>query len=136
MASAIYPKGKEQLLGGNIDLDTDTIKARLVNTGTDYTYSALHDFGDDVTAYSGTTDVTLTSGNITLTSGVFDCSDTLTWTSVAIDGAKTVDAVVIYKDTGTPGTSALLSYNELASSVTPDGNNIEITINASGIFAI
>lgn len=135
MASALYPLFKQKLLSGDnaIDFDADTIKIRLVNTGTDYTYSTLHDFIDDVAAYSGTTDQTL--GSKTLTNGVFDAADAV-FSSVAIDGAKNVDAIVVYKDTGTPATSPVIAYLEFSAAKTPNGGDIDIAFNASGLFAL
>ena len=55
MANAIYPIYKAALLGGlaNIDMDGGTVKAALVDTGT-YTYSAAHDFYNDVSGVVGT----------------------------------------------------------------------------------
>lgn len=137
MASGLYDSFKEALLSQNpsIDLDTDTIKARLVNIGTDYTFDAAnHDFINDVTAYNGTTDQTLS--NKTVTDGTFDNTATITFSSVNIDGSKDADAVVIYKDTGTATTSPLVCYLEFAASVTPNGGDIIVDWNASGLFAL
>ncbi|MDN4611472.1 hypothetical protein [Arthrobacter burdickii] len=93
MASARYPLFKQSLLSQSpsVDLDTDTIKVALVNTSTDYTYSASHQYKSSVTSYAGTTDQTLTSPTVAL--GVFDAADS-TFTSVAISGTKTVQALV------------------------------------------
>lgn len=136
MANAFYNSYLESCLSysPSTDLDTDTIKVRLVDTSVDYTFSAAHDFADDVTAYSGTTDYTLAGK--TVTAGVFDDTGTASWTAVAIDAAKTADALVIYKDTGTPGTSPLICYIDDFTAVTPNGSDIEITWNASGIFTL
>lgn len=137
MASALYPKFKQSLLSQSpsVDLDTDTIKVALVNTSTDYTYSAAHQYKSSVTSYSGTTDQTL--GTVSITSGVFDAADS-TFTSVAIDGAKTVQALVIYKDTGVAATSPLIAYIDGFSAITPNGGSITVTYDngASKIFAL
>jgi hypothetical protein len=137
MASALYPKFKESLLSQSpsVDLDTDTIKVALVNTTTDYTYSAAHQYMSSVTSYSGTTDQTL--GTKTVTSGVFDAADS-TFTSVAISGSKTVQALVIYKDTGSAATSPIIAYIDGFTAVTPNGGNITVTWDngASKIFAL
>jgi hypothetical protein len=137
MASALYPKFKESLLSQSpsVDLDTDTIKVALVNTTTDYTYSAAHQYMSSVATYSGTTDQTL--GTKTVTSGVFDAADS-TFTSVAISGSKTVQALVLYKDTGSAATSPLIAYIDGFTAVTPNGGNITVTWDngASKIFAL
>ena len=137
MANAFYTDYLESCLGAGVhsfsDLPTDTIKGALVNTTTDYTYSAAHQDIADVTQYSGTTDQTL--GSKTTTSGVFDAAD-LTFTSVVISGGKDVEAVVHYKDSGTPSTSPLICYHDNFTAVTPNGGDISVQYNASGIFTL
>ncbi|MDQ0923336.1 putative RNA methylase [Pseudarthrobacter sp. W1I19] len=137
MASALYPPFKQSLLSQNpsVDLDTDTIKVALVNVSTDYTYSAAHQYKSSVTSYSGTTDQTLTSPTVAL--GVFDAADS-TFTSVAISGAKTVQALVVYKDTGSAATSPLIAYIDGFTAITPNGGNITVTWDngAAKIFAL
>lgn len=137
MASALYPLFKQSLLSQNpsVDLDTDTIKVALVNTTTDYTYSAAHQYKSSVTSYAGTTDQTLTSPSVAL--GVFDAADS-TFTSVAISGTKTVQALVIYKDTGSAATSPLIAYIDGFTAITPNGGNITVTWDngASKVFAL
>jgi hypothetical protein len=136
MASAVYPKAKESFLGQNpsIDLDTDTIRVRLVNITTDYTYSSSHQYISSVTAYAGTTDATL--GSKTITSGVFDAADAQ-WTAVAISGTKTIGACVIYKDTLTASTSPVIAYIEFTA-ITPNSGNITVAWDngGNGIFAL
>ncbi|SDP33236.1 hypothetical protein SAMN04487914_10889 [Arthrobacter sp. ok909] len=137
MASALYPLFKQSLLSQSpsVDLDTDTIKVALVNTSTDYTYSSAHQYKSSVTSYSGTTDQTL--GTVSITNGVFDAADS-TFTAVAISGSKTVQALVVYKDTGSAATSPLIAYIDGFTAVTPNGGNITVTWDngASKIFAL
>lgn len=133
MANAIYPKFKEALLDGlsNIDINDGTVKAALIDTGT-YTYSAAHDFYDDLSGVVGTPQ---TIGNTTVTNGLFD-GDDVTFTGVS--GAS-VEAVVLYLDTGTPATSRLIAFIDTGVTglpVTPNGGNISIAWNASGIFQL
>jgi hypothetical protein len=133
MANAIYPKYKEALLDGlaNIDVNDGTVKVALVDTGT-YTYSAAHEF---LTSLSGVVGTAQTIGTTTVTNGVFD-GDNVTYT--AVSGA-TVEALVIYIDTGTAGTSRLVAFIDTGVTglpVTPNGGDITITWNASGIFAL
>lgn len=138
MASELYPDYKESALGGGThsfsDLPSDTIKCALVNTTTDYTYGAAHADIADVTTYSGTTNQTLS--NKTVTAGVFDNTADLTFSSVAIDGTKDVEATVHYKDSGLTTTSPVICYHDQFTAVTPNGGDITVAYHASGIFAL
>jgi hypothetical protein len=133
MANAIYPKYKEALLdaAANVDINDGTVKVALVDTGT-YTYNAAHDFYNDVSGVVGTPQ---TIGNTTVTDGVFD-GDNVTYTAVT---GNSVEALVIYIDTGDPATSRLVAYIDTGVTglpVTPNGGDITVTWNASGIFAL
>lgn len=134
MANAVYPKYKQALLDGdtNIDVNDGTVKAALVDTGT-YTYSALHDFYDDVSAAVIGTPQTI--ANTTVTDGLLD-GDNVTFTAVS---GNSVEAIVIYIDTGVAGTSRLVAYLDTGVTglpVTPNGGDITITWNASGIVQL
>ena len=135
MANVLYPKFKEALLSQSpsVDLDTDTIKAALVDTGT-YTYSASHQYYSSVSSAVVGTPVTL--GTKTVTNGVFDAADS-TFSSVS---GSTVEAIVLYKDTGSAATSPLIAYIDSATNlpVTPNGGDIDITWDsgANKIFAL
>lgn len=129
MAAAVYPIALEQFLQGGINLSSANVKAVLIDTGA-YTYSAAHDFLDDVAAGARIG----TSGNLaskTFTGGVFDAADI---TITAVTGA-TVEAVIVYVDTGVASTSRLLCYID-GLSLTPNGGDVTIQWNASGIFSI
>lgn len=133
MANAIYPKYKEALLDAftDIDLQNLTAKVALIDTGT-YTYSDTHDFFNDVSGVVGTPQ-TLSSKSVT--NGVFDAAD-VTFTSVT---GNSVEALLIYIDTGVSSTSRLVAYIDTGVTglpVTPNGGDITITWNASGIFAL
>jgi len=130
MASALYPTFKEALLNKEHDLNSDTIKACLVNLATDYTYSAAHDQLADVTRYAGTTDQTITSP--TIASGVFDGAN-VTFTAVAISGSKTVAAIVLYNDT--LAGDELICYIDGFTPITPNGGDIVVTWGAN-IFSL
>ena len=137
MASAVYPKALQSFLtqSPSIDVDGDTIKVAAVDLTVDYAYSATHQYKSSVTSYSGSTDATLSS--VTGTSGTMDAADlSPAWASLAQSSTKTIGALVVYKDTGTASTSPLIAYIELASAVTPNGGDINITFNASGILSI
>lgn len=132
MANAIYPKAKEKFLDALIDFPTDTIKIALIDTAL-YTYNSADEFWSSASAALVGTAATLASK--TITNGVFDAAD-VTFTSVS--GAS-VEALIIFKDTGSAATSPLIMYIDVAASglpVTPNGNNIDVQFNASGIFAL
>lgn len=133
MANAIYPKYKEAILtgGANTNMSSGTVRAALVDTGT-YTYSAAHEFLTSLTGVVGTAQVI---GSKTFTNGVFDGAD-VTYTAVSGNSAE---AIVIYIDTGTAGTSRLVAFLDSGFTglpVTPNGGDITVTWNASGIFAL
>jgi len=123
MANALYNKGREGFLDGNIDWDTDDIRCILIDTA-DYTVDlATHDNLDDVPGDARVA----TSGALTsktVTDGVADAAD-VTLSSVTGD---TCEAIVIYKHTGTESTSRLIAYIDIATGlpVTPNGGDITI----------
>lgn len=132
MANAIYPKAKQKFLDALIDMPSDTIKIALIDTGV-YTYSGTDEFWSAASAAQIGISQTLASK--TITDGVFNADD-VTFTSVT--GAS-IEALIIYKDTGSAATSPLIMYIDVAASglpVTPNGNNIDVQFNASGIFAL
>ncbi len=125
--SAIYPKFKDALLKRLLtgDITGLNIKVALIDTGA-YTYSSAHEFHSDLSG------IVATSGNlsgVTVSNGVLDCANT-TITSVA---GATVEAVAFYVDTGVSGTSRLISFID-GLSLTPDGGNVDVTINSIANF--
>jgi hypothetical protein len=133
MANSLYPKWKEALLQNSSNSAlTGTVKAALVDTGT-YTYSSAHEF---LTSLAGVVGTAQTIGATkSYTDGVFDGGD-VTYTAVT---GNSVEALVLYIDTGTAGTSRLVAFIDTGVTglpVTPNGGNISVTWNASGIFAL
>lgn len=138
MANAIYPIYKQNLLAGTsgYDLDNDTTTdgpyCALVDTGT-YTYSTAHDFYNDLSGVVGT-DQRITAP--TVTTGTLDGGD-LTYTAVS---GNSVEALVIYRhNSGANTTWPLVAYIDTSVTglpVTPNGGDITVTWNASGIFTL
>jgi hypothetical protein len=138
MANAVYLKYKESVLkeaDANNGLDGTTTAApyvALVDTGT-YTFSSSHQFYSSLSGIVGT-DQALTTP--TVTNGTFDADDS---TFTAVSGAS-VEALVIYRhNSGANTTWRLVLYEDTSVTglpVTPNGGNIVITWNASGIFTI
>ncbi len=133
MSNAIYPKWKEAIAQASANSSLGgTVKAVMVTSA--YTYNAADEFLDDITA--GTVGTAQTIGSKTYTNGVFDGAD-VTYTSVT--AGSTVNALVVYIDTGVAGTSRLVAYIDTGYTNLPistNGNSIAITWSASGIFAL
>jgi hypothetical protein len=133
MANAIYPKAKEQFLQGGINMSSGNIKAVLVDTA-DYTYNAAHNALDDIIA-GGRVATSANLGSKTFTDGLFDAANA-TFTAVTGDVSE---AVVIYLDSGVESTSLLIAYFDTGVTglpVTPNGGDINLNFNASGIFQL
>ena len=143
MANALYTAAKENFLTGGIDFASDTIRMMIVD-GADYTPNlATHDFFDDVngvaTATIGNSGGNARSngtalGTKTTTGGVADAADT-TLTSVTGD---ICEYVLLFKDVSTDGNSDVMVLFDTMTGlpVTPNGGDITVSWNASGIFAI
>lgn len=133
MANAIYPLYKQALLdaSANVDLNDGTVKVALIDTGV-YTYNASDEFYSSVSGVVGTPQ---TIANTTVTNGLFD-GDDVTFSSVTGNSAE---ALLIYIDTGSAATSRLVAWIDTGVTglpVTPNGGNINVTWNASGIFQL
>jgi phage tail sheath gpL-like len=139
MASAMYVKGIEAFMSGDIDLLSDTIKVVLVDSaaGAGYTPNmAMDDFLADIPADCriATSDALASK---TVTGGVFDAAD-IVFSAVA--AGDPCEYLVIYKDTGSAATSQLIALIDDATGlpVTPNGADITVTWDdgANKIFKI
>jgi len=137
MANTLYPLWKEGLIQATANTSLGgTVKAVLVDTGS-YTYSGTHQFASSLTGTAGIAQPILTK---TFVGGLFK-GDNVTFTAVATgSGSGTaLEAIAIYIDTGTASTSPLVAYFDTGVTglpVTPNGGNITISWNASGIFQL
>jgi hypothetical protein len=138
MANAIYPIYKQALMKAcaTVSLNGSTTNGpwvALVDTGT-YTYSAAHDFYNDLSGIIGT-DQNITTP--TVTNATFDGCN-VTWTAVTT--ATSIEALIIYrKNTGANSTWRVVLYEDTSVTglpVTPNGGDISVTWNASGIFSL
>lgn len=104
MSNAFYAKGAEKILSGSVALLTDTIKIALVKN----TYGqnlTTDEFYTSISAFVVGTPQTL--GSKSVTGGKLDAADP---TFTAVTAGDTIEALVVYKDTGVAGTSPLLMY--------------------------
>lgn len=134
MANKLYPKTKKQFLQAGIDLSAVNVRAMLVDTGA-YTYNDGHDFLDDIPSGARIA----VSGNLSNKAfgddGSFDSDDPM-FTAVA---GVSIEAIVLYVHTGTDSTSRLIMYQDTGVTglpLTPDGSDVQITVDAAGWFVL
>lgn len=134
MSNALYDKGREAFLSGSISWSGDTIAIALIDSGT-YTVNLATDQYYS-TAVAGLVGTKQTLGTKTVTAGVADAADV---TFTAVTGA-TVEALVIFKDTGSNATSPLIAYIDTGTGlpVTPNGGDIIVVFDsgANRIFKL
>lgn len=138
MANNIYRLYAQEILKANADHELDSsegatgVFCSLIDTGT-YTFAQTHQYFSSLSGIVGT-DQEITTKTQAL--GVFD-GDNLTYT--AVSGA-TVEAVVLYrKNAGANTTWPLIVFIDTGVTglpVTPNGGDITVTWNASGIFKL
>lgn len=137
MANGLYTKGTSERGKGNIDWENDTFKVIFLAPA--HTFDFTGDaFLSDISAdrASGTSDLTLSSTAVTEDAGntrvefdAADFSDTNITTST--------DKFVIYKDTGTASTSALIcgiEFNE--GTLEPVDGTLSVIVNSEGFYSI
>ena len=121
MANTLYDYCRQRFLEAQINWMTDTIKVILVSTSAYTPQTAVHQYLADIPVSARIAGpVTLTAK--ATTGGAADAAD-CTFTSVS---GATINAIVIYKDTGTEATSPLIAYIDTATGlpITPNGGDI------------
>ena len=136
-----YGQGLAHVLRGDVDLPADTIKVALVTSA--YTPNIdTHDYWDDVSANeaagTGYTAGGATLANKTVTydaannRAIFDNTVDTVWSTATV----TARYAVIYKDTGTPGTSPLLGYVDFGQDESANAGDFTIQWSADGILRL
>lgn len=126
MAASLYDAGRNAFAQGGIVWKASggsTIKCVLLTSA--YTVNlSTHANLSDITAGTVATSAALTL--IDSSAGVCDANDV---TFSAVTSGSTVTHFVLYKDTGTPSTSTLISHHDSATGlpVTTNGGDITIT---------
>ncbi len=124
MANTLYDFARQRFLEAQINWMTDTIKVILVDTGAYTPQTSVHQYLSDIpTSARIAGPVTLTSK--ATTGGAADAADV---TFTAVTGAS-IEAIVIYVDTGTESTSPLIAFIDTATGlpITPNGGDIIVT---------
>ena len=124
MANTLYDAARQRFLEAQINWMTDTVKVLLVDTGAYTPQTAVHQYLSDISGSARIAGpVTLTSK--TTTGGAADAAD-VTFTSVT---GPSIEAIVIYIDTGTESTSPLVAFIDTATGlpITPNGGDLIVT---------
>lgn len=124
MANAMYDKGRQKFLEGGIAWLTDNIKGVFVDTGAYTVNLTTHEFLSDIPAGARiATSPNLASKTSSVpTGGVADAADPV----VSAVTGTTVEAFVLYKDTGVATTSPLICFLDTATGLpfTPNGGDV------------
>lgn len=125
MANALYTKAKQHLIDGTIDLDTNDIRAILVD-GADYTpVLATHETLADIPAAARVA-VSGALQSKSVVDGVFDAADIVI---SAVSGDQ-FEYIVLYQHTGAE-TALLILLIDTATGLPCTPNNADITISWS-----
>lgn len=139
MANGLFYSYRNTVLGAGVNLSSLTIKPMFVDH-LDFTpdpTNLAHDFIDDVTAAGRVPAIAscpaLASKTLgTVAVGVFDATDSV-FTALSGDPSE---SLILFEDSGTEATSDLIAFWDTATGIplTPNGGDVTVTWNASGIF--
>ena len=109
MANTLYDAARQRFLEAQINWMTDTVKVILVDTGAYTPQTSIHQYLADIPVSARIAGpVTLTAK--ATTGGAADAAD-VTFTS---GSGTSIEAIIIYIDTGTEATSPLIAYVDTA----------------------
>ena len=129
MASIVYTSFYRDLLKGDIDFDTATVKALL--TTNSYTENKDHDRRDDVT--NEITATGYTAGGVTITpviSAVDTTNDRVTLTLPAVTWSAftgTARRLIYYVSTGTTSADPLIACVDFGADITRTAQTFEVS---------
>lgn len=123
MANALYGLGREGFLGADIDWDADTIKVAAIDTGLYSVGIDTDQFLSDIPAGSRIAISAALSAK-TKALGVAGAGNVV---FSAVTG-NSIEAIVVYQDTGSEATSRLVAYIDTATGlpVIPNGGDINL----------
>jgi hypothetical protein len=138
MASVWYPSGLLHVLNGDVALDSAAIHALLVDT-TEYTYAQAHDALDDVPAGARCTsgDGTLDNKSVAVATNVvtFDADNEVLPSVPGAQGSYNL-VIIYYESGGAENTKWLLLKLELTAPIMPNGGDITLVFNGSGLGTV
>ena len=124
MANTLYDYARQRFLEAQINWMTDTVKVILVDTGAYTPQTAVHQYLSDIPTSARIAGPMTMAGKAT-TGGAADANDV---TFSGVTGAS-IEAIIIYVDSGTEATSPLIAYIDTATGlpITPNGGDIIVT---------
>lgn len=132
-----YPLGIAACLTGDIDLNSDTIKAAIVGSG--FSFNNAHQFWSEVSTHeiSGTGytagGATVTGVTVTVSGDIVTVTcDDVTWPSSTLTGR----GVVLYKATGAAGTSRLIAVQLSDTDISSVSGDWQFSPAGTGLFTI
>lgn len=141
MPNAVYNALKTGLVNGDINLGADTLKVILVSSAYVPNIDTHEDYADitnEIATGGGyTAGGQALSGVAILTDlpndrAALDAND-VTWSASTITAAR---GAVIYKDTGTPATSKLITYIDFGTDKSSSGGDFTIAWDSTGILRL
>jgi hypothetical protein len=136
MANAIYPKFKQSLMTANTGVAINATMSVAICNST-YTYAVGHNALDDITSgLVANNDLTTPT---VYANGTFQDSGAVSITFSAVPAGTAIESLVIYKWNTTASDSHVVAYldtNVTNLPVTPNGGDITITWDTSGIFTL
>ena len=141
MPNAVYNALKTGLVNGDINLGADTLKVILVSSAYVPNIDTHEDYADitnEIATGGGyTAGGQALSGVAILTDlpndrAALDAND-VTWSASTITAAR---GAVIYKDTGTPATSKLITYIDFGTDKSSSGGDFTIAWDSTGILCL
>lgn len=124
MANTLYDFARQRFLEAQINWMTDVVKVILVDTGAYTPQTAVHQYLSDIPTSARIAGPVTMTGKAT-TGGAADAND-VTFTAVS---GTSIEAIIIYVDTGTESTSPLIAFIDTATGlpITPNGGDIIVT---------
>lgn len=123
MANALYDKGRNKFVTGDIDYINDTLRLTAISLANYTVDLANHEFYSSIPAAARVASVTLTGKSAA--AGIVDADDS---SFPSVTGLQ-IGAFILDRSTGSDSSSALIAYWDTAAGlpVTPNGGDITIT---------
>jgi hypothetical protein len=141
MANVVFNVLKTALVTGDINLATDTLKVILVAAAYTPNVDTHEDYADvtnEIPTGGGYTLGGQTLAGVTVLTDLpndraaLDAND-VTWAASTITAAR---GAIIYKDTGVPATSKLITYIDFGTDKSSSGGDFTIAWDATGILRL